>query len=244
MLDPRILADDPDLVKTHLMRRNADDSLISSVDRLVELRDARNALIAEGDELRAARNTLSKQIGGLMREGKREEAEAIKAQVGAGKARIAEIDGELEGIEAERQALSMAIPNLIHDDVPPGNGDEDNVEVRRWGTPREDATESHVEIAEKLGILDVDRSTKLAGARFAVLKGLGARLERALINFFVDMHTEEHGYTEVMVPYIVGGAALHGTGQLPKFEEDLFKLNAPLNGALTRRREASAAETA
>ncbi|TNE91073.1 MAG: serine--tRNA ligase [Deltaproteobacteria bacterium] len=230
MLDPRILADDPDLVKAHLMRRNADDSLISSVDRLVELRDNRNALIAEGDELRAARNTLSKQIGALMREGKRDEAEGIKAEVAAGKDRIAAIDEELAQIEAERHALSMALPNLLHDDVPPGNGDEDNLEVRRWGTPREDATESHVEIAEKLGILDVERSTKLAGARFAVLKGHGARLERALINFFLDVHTTEHGYEELMVPYIAHRSILEGTGQLPKFEADLFKLQGELNG--------------
>ena len=161
VLDPRILADDPELVKTHLLRRNADASLIASVDRLVDLRDARNALVAEGDELRAARNTLSKKIGGLMREGKRDEAEAIKAQVAAGKDRIAAIDAELGTLEGERANLSMAIPNLLHDDVPFGDGDEDNVEVRRWGSPRPDTTESHVEIAEKLGILDVDRSTKL-----------------------------------------------------------------------------------
>lgn len=230
MLDPRILADDPDLVKAHLARRNADEALISSVDRLVELRDLRNKLVAEGDELRAARNTLSKQIGGLMREGKRDEAEAIKSQVAAGKERIAAIDVEVAGLETERHDLSMALPNLVHDDVPPGKGDEDNVEMRRWGTPRPDTTDSHVEIAERLGILDVDRSTKLAGARFAVLKGLGARLERALINFFLDVHTGEHGYTELMVPYIAHRSVLEGTGQLPKFEADLFKLEGELNG--------------
>jgi seryl-tRNA synthetase len=230
VLDPRILADDPELVKTHLLRRNADASLVASIDRLVELRDARNALVAEGDQLRASRNTLSKQIGGLMREGKRDEAEAIKAQVAAGKDRIAAIDAELGTLEGERATLSMAIPNLLHDDVPFGDGDEDNVEVRRWGSPRPDTTESHVEIAEKLGILDVDRSTKLVGALFAVLKGLGARLERALINFFLDVHTTEHGYEELMVPYIAHRSVLEGTGQLPKFEADLFKLEGELNG--------------
>ncbi|MCO4747874.1 MAG: serine--tRNA ligase [Proteobacteria bacterium] len=230
MLDPRILADDPDLVKAHLMRRNADDGLIHSVDEFGALTSQRNALIAEGDELRSARNTLSKQIGGLMREGKRDEAEQIKAKVAAGKDRIAAIDGELETIETQRHALAMAIPNLLHDDVTPGNGEEDNVEEHRWGTPRPDTTDSHVEIAERLGILDGERSTKIAGARFAVLRGAGARLERALINFFLDVHTNEHGYEELMVPYIAHRSVLEGTGQLPKFEKDLFKLEGGLNG--------------
>lgn len=230
MLDPRTLVEDPDLVKAHLVRRNADESLIASIDELAELDESRRALIAEGDTLRASRNTLSKQIGALMREGRRDEAEAVKAEVASGKDRIAAIDVELGALEQRKRDLSMAVPNLLHDDVPFGDGDEDNVELRRWGNPRPDTTESHVEIAEALGILDVERSTKLAGARFAVLKGSGARLERALINFFLDVHTSEHGYEEVMVPYIAHRSVLEGTGQLPKFEADLFKLSGELNG--------------
>ena len=126
----------------------------------------------------------------------------------------------------------MGIPNLLHPEVPEGKGDEDNVEVRRWGTVTGEAGEgeSHVEIGTRLGILDLERSTKLAGSRFWVLMGAGARLERALINFFLDMHVQEHGYTEVMVPAIVHRHAAEGTGQLPKFGDDMFRLAEPLNG--------------
>jgi seryl-tRNA synthetase len=124
----------------------------------------------------------------------------------------------------------MGIPNLLHPDVPDGDSEEDNVYVRQWGTPRADITPAHVEIGEALGIVDLERAAKLSGTRFVVLRGAAARLERALIQFFLDTATEKHGYTEVMVPYMVHRSAMEGTGQLPKFEADMFRLASPLNG--------------
>ena len=231
MIDPKLLAEDPDAVKLNLAKRQADDTILSAVDAIGALARRRKAIISERDELRGKRNSLSKQIGLLFREGKRDEAEAIKVQVQEGNERTKVLEDELETLEAERHALSMTIPNLLQEDVPAGKSDEDNVEMHRWGTPRTEQTPAHVEIGEALDIVDLNRSTKIAGARFAILKGAGARLERALINWFLDLHTREHGYTEVMVPYIVQRQGFEGTGQLPKFEADMFKLAEPVNGA-------------
>ncbi|MEM6931112.1 MAG: serine--tRNA ligase, partial [Myxococcota bacterium] len=231
MIDPNRIAEDPELVKTHLRRRNADESVLADVDRIVEVTTQRRTLVAERDDLRATRNTLSKEIGQLFKAGKGDEATAKKAEVQQGNDRIAAIETELGAIEAERDTLGLGIPNLLDDAVPDGKGEEDNVEVRRWGHVPETADgESHVEIGTRLGILDLERAAKMSGARFWVLKGWGAKLERALINFFLDVHTGEHGYTEVMVPYLVQRDAVIGTGQLPKFEAEMFKLGEPLNG--------------
>jgi seryl-tRNA synthetase len=233
MLDPRFVAENPDVVKQHLRRRHAAEAQFAAVDRVVACNEQRRALVFERDQLLASRNTLSREVGAKLKAGQSAEADAIKAQVAEGNARVAAIEPELATIEAEQHRLVMGIPNLLHADVPDGSSEHDNVVVRSWGTPRalDFEPKAHVEVAEALGILDLERAAKLSGSRFAVLRGMGAKLERALVSFFLDVATEEHGYTEVMVPYIVGRHAMEGTGQLPKFEEDMFKLADRLNGS-------------
>jgi seryl-tRNA synthetase len=232
MLDARQVAEDPDRIKAHLRRRNAASEVLDSVDRVVALAQRRGGLVREVDELRARRNALSKQIGDLYKAGRKDDAEAAKAEVNAGNDRTAALEADLARVEDEQRSLILGIPNLLADDVPAGRSSDDNVEVRRVGAPRafDFPVRPHVEVGESLGVLDLERAAKLSGARFAVLRGLGARLERALINFFLDLHVGEHGYTEVMTPYIVRRQTMEGTGQLPKFEEDMFRLAAPLNG--------------
>lgn len=231
MIDPHLVADQPDLVKEHLRKRHAAEELFSQVDRIVELSGVRGKLVFERDELRARRNALSKQIGGLMREGKAEEAERVKGEVADGNARIKWIEDELANVETEANTLLLGLPNLTHPSTPDGEDEDDNPTLSTWGTIRSIPNpQEHVELGTALGILDLERSAKLSGARFSILRGAGARLERALINYFLDLHTGEHGYTEVMVPYIVQEQCPLGTGQLPKFAEDMFKLEGELNG--------------
>jgi len=230
MIDPNVIADEPDRIKANLVRREADEALATDVDRIVELSARRKALIVERDALRAERNTLSARIGQQVREGKGAEAEESKRTVAAGNERTAVLEAELDAIETERHQIAMGIPNLLHAETPPGRGDACNVVARTWGEPRLREGESHVEIGTRLGLLDLERSTKLAGSRFWVLSGAGARLERALWNLFLDVATLENGYTEVLVPAIVHRKVMEGTGQLPKFEADLFRLAEPLNG--------------
>jgi seryl-tRNA synthetase len=231
MIDPHLITEDPDRVKDTLRRRHADASVMHLVERIAALADRRKELINESGALRAERNTLSKQIGGLYKEGRREEAEDLKARVQAGTERTKVLEEELTHVEAQLSEASQGLPNLLHPEAPEGAKEADNTVLHSWGTPRTDTPEAHVEIAERLGILDLERSAKLTGARFSVLRGLGARLERSLINWFLDLHTGDHGYEEVMVPYIVHREMLEGTGQLPKFEHDLFKLTGQLNGS-------------
>lgn len=230
MLDPRFVAGNLDLVKDHLRRRHATAEAIASAEEVAALSVRRTALVGERDSLLARRNALSKDIGAMMKAGRKDDAEAAKAEVTAGNVRAAEAEAEVTAVEARMQLLAMGIPNLLHADVPEGQSEEDNVYVRQWGTPRHDATPQHVEIGERLGGVDLERAAKLSGSRFVVLKGAVARLERALIQFFLDTATEKHGYTELMVPYMVRREAMEGTGQLPKFEADMFRLAEPLNG--------------
>ena len=233
MLDPRFVEEHPDVVKATIAKRHMDPSTAACVDGIVAIAQRRRSIIAERDGLRARRNALSKEIGALYKAGKRDEAEAAKAEVQAGSAKTKELEAHLEDLETERRTLLMSLPNLLHDEVPEGEKEEDNLELRRWGTPREfDFTpQAHVEVGEAVGGLDLERAAKLTGARFAVLKGAVARLERSVINFYLDLATEEHGYTEIMAPYIVHRRILEGTGQLPKFEADLFRLDGTLNGS-------------
>src|SRR5688572_22678684 len=186
----------------------------------------RRRLIGESDQLNAQRNSSSREIGILIKEGKREEADARRHEVNQLKERIAELDAARDEAEARMREVLTTGPNVPHESVPVGKDESDNVEVRRWGTPPEFDFEvkDHVDLGTTLGILDLERATKIASARFAILNGAGARLERALINFMLDLHTGEHGYKETLPPFIVNRNALFGTGQLPKFEEDLFKL--------------------
>ncbi|MBW1881676.1 MAG: serine--tRNA ligase [Deltaproteobacteria bacterium] len=233
MLDLRTITEDPEALEDNLRRRNADRGLLGSIDRVVALANRRSELIQERDGLRQRRNELSRLIGQMYREGRGGEAQDLKKEVADGSARTRIIEEALARVEADAHTLLMGIPNRLLDDVPAGVDEEDNVEVRHWGEPRTFDFEpvAHVELGERLGILDFERSAKLAGARFWVLKGLGARLERALWNFFLDLAVDEHGFTEVLVPAIVHRHILEGTGQLPKFEEDLFQLAGELNGA-------------
>ncbi len=232
MIDPTLLAEQPEIVLASLRKRHADAEAMGAVGRFGVLHALRRTLIQEGDTLRAERNRLSREIGQLLKENRMAEADEAKGRVAEGAERTRQIDEELAVVQSEQDHLAKILPNLLHPSVPEGEGEADNPVIRTWGTPRvfSFTPHSHVEIGSRLGILDLERSIRLSGARFSVLSGWGARLERGLINFFLDLHTQEHGYTEVMVPYIVHRHVAEGTGQLPKFEHDMFKLAEPLNG--------------
>ena len=187
------------------------------------LETERKTLQTRTEELQSQRNSLSKQIGMLKGKGQHAEAEAVMAQVGQIKTELDASASRLDVLQAELQNLLLAVPNLPHESVPVGAGEEGNVEVRRWGAPRAFDFElrDHVDIGEKLG-LDFDTGVKLAGSRFSFMRGPIASLHRALAQFMLDVQTREHGYTECYTPYIVNSDTLRGTGQLPKFEGDLF----------------------
>lgn len=226
MLDIHYVRENFDIVREKLSTRNYDTALL---DKFTELDGERRKLIGERDQLNAASNRLSKEIGALMREGKpdlKAQAESMKVESRtiADKAKV--VDGKVEELEHQFREILVRVPNLPHDSVPAGKDEAANIEVRKWGTPHEfDFTpKDHVDLGTSLGILDQERATKVTGARFSVLSGLGARLERSLINFMLDLHTKEHGYKEMLPPFIVNDDSLFGTGQLPKFEADLFKL--------------------
>ena len=226
MLDIKFVRENPDLVdKACESRQNAHWDR----EKFFELDEERRSVIAEVEALQAARNSASKEIGQLMREGKKEEAEAKKAEVAANKERIATLDDRRDAVEKELFDLVAAIPNIPHEDVPYGKDDSDNPEVRRWGTPREFDFEpkAHWDLGPELGIIDFDRGVKLAGTRFYLLGGMGARMERALINFFIDMHNKA-GFKEWGPPVITNHDSLFGTGQLPKFDEDLYHVQPDL----------------
>jgi seryl-tRNA synthetase len=226
MLDVHFVRENFDLVREKLSTRNFDPALL---DDFTRLDGVRRSMIRERDELNAASNRLSKEVGALMREGKKDEAEAKKTESRAVAEKVKGIEAKLDEMESEFRAILTSVPNLPHESVPVGADESANLEVRRWGTPRDFAAEGfepkdHVDLGVGLGILDQERAAKVTGARFAVLCGLGAKLERALINFMLDLHTKEHGYREMLPPFIVNDDSLFGTGQLPKFEADLFKL--------------------
>jgi seryl-tRNA synthetase len=223
MLDLNFVRDNPDAVRTALENRN---SPTDALDRFAELDAERRRVIAESDNLNQLRNAASKEIGALMQAGKKEEAESRKAEVTSIKDRQAEFDKLRDDAEAAMHELLANLPNIPSADVPVGADESANIEIRKWGEVREFDFEpkDHVDLGESLGILDTERATKIAGSRFAILNGAGARLERALVNFMLDIHTREHGYTETMPPLLVNRKSLFGTNQLPKFEEDLFHI--------------------
>ena len=196
---------------------------VSGLDRFRELDQKRRAVISQSEQLKAQVNVESDAIGQLRRLGA--DANLQREQVRAKKERIAFLDAEVKSLDVAFRDLLAGIPNVPHESVPAGKDPEDNVEVRRVGQPRQFDFEpkAHWDLGPELGILDLERAAKITGARFALYWGLGARLERALINFMLDVHTREHGYTEVLPPFLVNSASLFGTGQLPKFKEDLFK---------------------
>ncbi|HZU25248.1 MAG TPA: serine--tRNA ligase [Bryobacteraceae bacterium] len=188
-----------------------------------ELDAQRRAAVTETEQLKAQRNAVSEQVSKLKREGA-DTAELQQRNRAAG-ARIAELDSQVKALDEQFRTMLASIPNMPHESVPAGRGAEGNVEVRRWGKPRafDFEPKAHWDLGPELGILDLERAAKITGARFAVYWGDGARLERALISFMLDVHTREHGYREVLPPFMVNSASLYGTGQLPKFAEDLFK---------------------
>jgi len=190
------------------------------------LETERKTLQTRTEALQAQRNSLSKQIGMLKGKGQHAEADAVMAQVGELKTELEAAAARLDVIQAELQALLLAVPNLPHESVPVGADEHGNVELRRWGTPRQFDFEvrDHVDIGEKLG-LDFETGAKLSGTRFTFMRGPIAQLHRALAQFMLDVQTREHGYTECYTPYIVNADTLRGTGQLPKFEADLFAAN-------------------
>ncbi len=223
MLDLNFVRENLERVRAALEARNFPTT---ALDDFAQMDAERRRVISESDKLNAERNTMSREIGALMKEGKREEADARRKAVGALKEHIAELDRSRDEAEARMAELLSTVPNVAHASVPVGSDESDNLEVRRWGTPpRFDfEPQDHVDLGTRLGILDLERASKIATSRFAILSGAGARLERALINFMLDIHTSEHGYTETLPPFIVNKESLFGTAQLPKFEQDLFKL--------------------
>ncbi len=222
MLDLKFVRDHLDQVEQALKNRGQRISL----EEFRQRDAARRRLLTEVEDLRHQRNSLSQEIGRLMKAGKKDEALPLKEQVGA----INELAKRLEEGVAEEDAwvrdFLLTLPNLPHASVPLGTSSDDNPVVRTWGQAPSLAfpPKAHWEIGEALGILDFERAAKIAGARFALLKGPGALLERALINFMLDLHTRKHGYLEVLPPFMTNRASMTGTGQLPKFQEDLFKL--------------------
>ena len=226
MLDIKFVRENPDLVdKSCESRQNAHWDR----EKFFELDEERRSVIAEVESLQAERNAVSKQIGLLMREGKKEEAEAAKEQVAANKDRIAELDQRRGEVEEELTDLVAAIPNIPDASVPYGKDDSDNPEVRKWGAPTQFDFEpkAHWDLGPELGMIDFDRGVKLAGTRFYLLGGMGARMERALINFMIDTHNQA-GFKEWWPPVITNQDSLFGTGQLPKFEEDLYHVQPDL----------------
>ena len=222
MLDILLLRKDLAAVVARLETRKQPQAFLD-VPAYQALESERKTLQTRTEELQSQRNSLSKQIGMLKGKGQHAEADAVMAQVGAMKAELEASGTRLEVIQAELQNLLLAVPNLPHESVPVGAGEEGNVEVRRWGTPKafDFEVRDHVDLGEKLG-LDFDIGVKLSGSRFTFMRGPIARLHRALAQFMLDTQTQDHGYTECYTPYIVNGETLRGTGQLPKFEADLF----------------------
>ncbi|ORJ57475.1 serine--tRNA ligase [Geothermobacter hydrogeniphilus] len=217
MLDSRYLRDNLKEAERRLATRGGDVDLSA----FCGLDEKRRGLLGEAEGLKAERNQVSALIG------KTRDKSQVQGEISRMKevsARIKQLDEALRQVEEELQALLLTIPNLPHPATPVGAAEEENVEIRRWGTPRQFDFEirDHVDLGEGLGILDFERAGKLSGARFSLARGGGARLERALINFMLDLHTGEHNYIEILPPFMVNRATMTGTGQLPKFEDDLF----------------------
>lgn len=220
MLDMKFVRENPELVMDAMRKRNANVNL----DEFLELEKKRRELTLQVEALKSQRNAASQEIGKMKKAG--ENADAQMAEVRALGDKIAEDDKELKDIEARLKEILMTIPNMPAADTPVGSSDADNPVVRTWREPAKFACEpqAHWDIGEKLNILDVERAGKVSGARFTFYRGLGSRLERSVINFFLDIHTGENGYTEFFPPFIVNKDSMQGTGQLPKFAEDMFKL--------------------
>jgi len=220
MLDLKFVRSNPDVVRDSLVRRGESTDGLNS---LLAADEKRRAILVEVEELKRRRNEASEKVARLKRQGA-DASEIIDEMKGVAE-RIRGLDEELAAVESAITELLLGIPNIPHESVPTGRDDTENVEVRRWGQPRQFAFEpkAHWDLGVDLDILDFERASKITGARFAIYKGAGSRLVRALVNFMLDLHTQEHGYTEVFPPFLVNAASMVGTGQLPKFADDMFK---------------------
>jgi len=222
MLDIKLIREKPDFVRERLATRGRGDE--AHIAEIAALDEQRRELLAEGDGLKAERNKVSKEIGALKSKGQDASAQmSAMKQVGE---RVSVIDAEVAGLDEKLQQILLMIPNLPHESVAVGKEAADNPEIRKWGEAPKFAfpPKAHWDIGEQLGILDFARAAKISGSGFILYKGAGARLERALINFLLDLHTGQHGFTEVFPPFLINRNAMIGTGQLPKFEEDMYRL--------------------
>lgn len=219
MLDIKLVRSQPEKVREGMAKRGANVPL----DEFLKIDEERRKKLVEVEQLKNRRNTVSKEVGRLKAQGQ-DATEIIREMQETGN-QIAGLDQEIRAIEERLEQILMVIPNLPHESVPVGKDERENREIRSWGEPRQFdfQPKSHDEIGNALGIMDFERAAKISGARFVVMKQWGARLERALINYMLDLHTGEHGYTEIFPPFLVNRSAMLGTGQLPKFEEDMFK---------------------
>lgn len=220
MLDLKFVRENPEVVEEAIKKRGGEMSLAD----FLALEKQRRQLLQEVEQLKSRRNKVSEIIAQKKKAG--EDAQDLIEQMRSVSQEIKEMDEKLKAIEDDIHVSLLNIPNIPHSSVPVGQSDEDNLEVRRWGEPRQFTFEPkpHWEVAEGLGILDFERAGKVSGARFTFYRGLGALLERALVNFMLDLHTQEHGYEELFPPFLVNSDSMTGTGQLPKFAEDMFKV--------------------
>ena len=220
MLDMRFIRENTDVVRKSLEARNSDYNL----DELLSLDKERREILTEVEALKKERNEVSAIIGKNAREGK--DSLELKEKMSKVSSKIKELDVKVAEIDEKQRLLLLTIPNVLHSSTPFGKDEDENVEIRKWGTPRKFDFEvkPHDELGVNLDILDFERGAKLAGSRFTIYKGLGARLERALINFMLDTHTSEHGFKEILTPQLAKGEVMIGTGQLPKFAEDMYKI--------------------
>lgn len=221
MLDLKFIRENPDLVKNSLIKRKLDPDL---VDQFLEYDNKRRDILYEVEQLRHKRNVASEKIGQLKRAG--EDVQPMISEMKDVSDRIKSFENELDDVEKNVHSIRLEIPNVPHGDVPVGDDEEENELIRKWGEPREFDFDfkPHWELGEDLDILDFERGTKVTGSRFTFLKGAGARLERALISFMLDYHRENHNYEEIFPPFIANSDSMTGTGQLPKFAADMFKL--------------------
>src|SRR5690554_6217678 len=219
MLDLRMIRQNPDKVREGLAKKGE----AAPIDEVLALDEQRRSLLTEVEQLKAKRNEVSEEVARLKRE--KQDAQHLIEEMRVVSQRIKELDDRVREVETKLQDLLLRIPNLPHESVHVGTSEDDNLEIRRWEEPRQFAFEPkpHWDLGVDLDIIDFERAAKVTGARFYFLKGLGARLERAVINFMLDLHIGEHGYLEVLPPYMANEHSMTGTGQLPKFGEDMFK---------------------
>lgn len=221
MLDIKMIRQNINTVKEKLANRGVDSE---TLEQFITLDERRRQLLVQVEEKKKLRNTVSEEISQLKRN--KEDAQTKITEMKEVGSLIKALDGEISQIDTDITYIADRLPNIPHESVPVGADEEDNVEVRQWGTPKtfDFEAKAHWDVADDLGILDFERGAKVSGSRFVFYKGLGARLERAIYNFMLDTHTMEHGYQEMMTPYIVNSASMYGTGQFPKFKEDVFQL--------------------